>query len=305
MSALAAAANIDGAYRRGVLLVILAGTCWSIMGIVVRLTESASAWQILFYRSLTLSAFVLIVMGVRAGSIVGLRHVFRKMGVSAVAGGLALVFAFCGSIVAIKETTVANAMFLFATAPFFAALLARVLLGEAVRTATWIAMAVAAVGIAIMVAEGITLGHLLGNLWATISAVGFAFFTLALRWKRSDDMFPAVFLGGVFTTIVMGLLCVSSGEGLAIPLRDVGLSVCLGVVQLGLGLSLYTIGSRHVPAAELALLAMTEVVLGPFWVWLFLGETAGTGTLIGGVVLLSALAYNAVSGLRHKPVPIA
>lgn len=78
----------------------------------------------------------------------------------------------------------------------------------------------------------------------------------------------------------------------------------MGVFQVGAGLAIYTVGSKVVPAAELALLSMTEVLLGPFWVWLFLGETASVYTLIGGVILLLAIAGNALTGIRRKPVPV-
>ena len=76
------------------------------------------------------------------------------------------------------------------------------------------------------------------------------------------------------------------------------------IFQVGAGLILYTLGSKVVPSAELALLAMTEVVFGPFWVWLFLGETIGGFTLLGGGVLLLAITGNALSGLRRKPMPL-
>jgi len=69
-------------------------------------------------------------------------------------------------------------------------------------------------------------------------------------------------------------------------------------------LVLYSIGSKSVPAAELALLSMTEVVLAPIWVWIVLEETVGIYTLLGGSVLLIAIAGNAISGLRRKPAPI-
>lgn len=78
----------------------------------------------------------------------------------------------------------------------------------------------------------------------------------------------------------------------------------MGVFQVGAGLAIYTIGSKVVPAAELALLSMTKLLLGPFWVWLFLGETASVYTLIGGVILLLAIAGNALTGIRRKPVPV-
>lgn len=230
--------------------------------------------------------------------------VIRKAGVAGAIGGMGLVLAFSGGIYAIQTTSVANAMFLFASAPFFAALLGRLLLGEQVRVATWIATGVASVGVAIMVAEGISLGNAIGNLSAIASALGFAVFTIALRWRKLDDMLPAVLLSGMFTVAVAGTLCWASGHTLAIPARDMLIALGMGVFQLGAGLFVYTIGSRAVPAVELALISMTEVVLGPLWVWLLLGETAGVHTLLGGAVLLAAIAGNAISGLRRKPTPV-
>jgi drug/metabolite transporter (DMT)-like permease len=215
-----------------------------------------------------------------------------------------LVFAFTGGIYAIQTTTVANAMFLFASAPFFAALLGRLLLGEKVRAATWVAMIFAAAGISIMVVEGIAAGSIIGNVAAIISALGFAAFTIALRWRKLEDMLPTVLLAGVFAIATAGLVCLMSGYTFAIPARDIEIALLLGVFQIGVGLTIYTIGSKSVPAAELALLSMTEVLLGPLWVWLFLGETAGLYTLIGGAILLTAIAGNAISGLRRKPTPL-
>lgn len=289
-------------YRQGVALVLMAGACWSIMGLVVRLMEAATSWQILFYRSLTLGIFLLVVLTIRGrGSPI---RAMRRAGLSSVLGGLALVLAFCGSIISIRNTTVANAMFLFATAPFMAAVLGLLILKESVRPATWIAMAVGGLGVAVMVAEGLSLGHVLGNAAAVLSAFGFALFAVALRWQRMEDMLPAVCLGGFFTALVAGSLCLATGEGLGASSHDVLLASLLGVGQLGLGMTLFTYGSKAVPAAELALLAMSEVVLAPLWVWLALGETAGPWTLMGGAVLMAAIAGNALSGIRRKPPPI-
>jgi drug/metabolite transporter (DMT)-like permease len=159
-------------------------------------------------------------------------------------------------------------------------------------------------GIAIMVWEGISLGRISGNVAALISALGFAVFTITLRWRKVEDMMPTVFLAAVFAIIVSAVTCLFAGYSLVLPARDVLVASSLGVFQVGAGMVVYTIGSRAVPAAELALLSMTEVVLGPFWVWLFLGETADVYTLLGGGVLLAAIAGNALSGLRNKPVPI-
>ncbi len=303
MSLAAEAIDSAAAYRRGVVLVLLAGTCWSLMGIGIRLIEEANVWQILFYRSLALIPFLAVVIALRSrGRLV---RTVRAAGLSGVIGGAGLVIAFSGGIYAIQTTSVANAMFLFAAAPFIASLLGLWLLGEAVRRATWFAMLLALVGIVIMVYGSFSLGHWQGNLFALCSATGFAVFTVALRWKRAEDMMPAVLLGGIFALCVSGLVCLVTGLPFASPAWDIGIALAMGIVQVGLGLVLYTVGSKSVPAGELALLCMTEVVLAPVWVWLLLGETAAATTLIGGGVLLAALAGNAISGLRRKPPPVA
>lgn len=303
MSLAAEAIDSSAAYRRGVLLVLMAGTCWSLMGIGIRLIEEANVWQILFYRSLALIPFLAFVIALRSrGRLV---RTVRAAGLSGVIGGAGLVMAFAGGIYAIQTTSVANAMFLFAAAPFIASLLGLWLLGEAVRRATWFAMLLALVGIVIMVYGSFSLGHWQGNLFALCSATGFAVFTVALRWKRAEDMMPAVLLGGIFALCVSGLVCLVTGLPFVLPAWDIGIALAMGIVQVGLGLVLYTVGSKAVPAGELALLSMSEVVLAPIWVWLLLGETAAATTLIGGGVLLAALAGNAISGLRRKPPPVA
>ena len=290
------------AYRWGLLLVLSAGVCWSTIGLGVRLIEDATVWQILFYRSLALVLLLSLVMTLRSrGQAV---KAVRAAGVSGLVGGVALVLAFAGGITAIQTTTVANAMLLFAVAPFMTASLGLSVLREPVRKATWISMAVSLVGVGIMVAGGIALGHWLGNMAALISAFGFAVFTITLRWRGKDDTLPAVFVGGVLAIVVSGLVCLATGQSFALRPPDMSIALAMGVFQVGAGLVLYSLGSKAVPASELALLSMTEVLLGPIWVWLFLGETASLSTLAGGTILLAALTGNAISGLRRKPPTI-
>jgi drug/metabolite transporter (DMT)-like permease len=285
-----------------VLLVLLAGALWSTMGIGIRLMEVANVWQILFYRSLAFAPFLFTIIAVRsAGKPLA---VIRRAGLPAVIGAFGLVLAFAGGIFAIQQTTVANAMFLFAAAPFMAAVLGLMVLGESVRRATWMAMIVAIAGIGIMVVDGFAAGNGVGNIAALASAAGFAIFTVALRYGKLEDMLPAVFLAGVFAAITGAVMCWSQDYTFSIPGRDIAIAFGLGVGQIGIGLSLYTYGSKSVPAAELALLSMTEVLLGPVWVWLFLGEQASVATLAGGAVLMFAIGYNALSGLRRRPVPV-
>jgi drug/metabolite transporter, DME family len=287
-------------YRSGVLLVLAAGICWSSMGLGIRHIEVANVWQILFFRSLALTPLLLLVLTLRARG--NPFPIIQRAGLAGGVGGISLVFAFSGGILAIQETSVANAMFLYAAAPFFTAVLGWLVLKEHVRNATWISMMAALVGIVIMVWEGISIGRMIGNVAALISALGFAVFTISLRWKKLEDMLPTVFLAGLFAIIIAGALCKIKGYGLDVPKSDILIALALGVFQVGAGLILYTLGSKTVPSAELALLSMTEVVFGPFWVWLFLGETAGGYTLLGGMILLIAIASNSLSSLRPGTV---
>ncbi|WP_297779251.1 DMT family transporter [uncultured Roseovarius sp.] len=286
---------------RGYALVFLAGLVWSTVGLGIRLIDEAQVWQILFYRSVSMTLLLYGVIRLRTGQD-PLRLAWR-MGWPGVIGGLSLVAAYTGAIFAIQTTSVANAMMLFACSPLLAAVLGRVILGEYVRPQTWVAILVAGCGIAVMVWDKFAGAALLGNLAAIGSAVGFATFTITLRWGKATEMMPAVFLSGVFGMVLMAIICLWLDLSLGITPGDMAISLGMGVFQVGLGLILYTIGSKTVPAAELTLLSLAEVVLGPVWVWLVLGETATPNTLIGGTILLTAIAGNALSGARRRPPP--
>lgn len=285
-------------YRSGVFLVLLAGSIWSTTGLMIRLMEEAQTWQILFYRSIGMLPVLGFYISWR--SKYHLLTIVRKAGVPAAVGGMGLVFAFAGGIFAIQSTTVANAVFLFATAPFFTAILGRIILREPVRRTTVVAIFVACLGMAIMFREGLAAGQMIGNLAAISSAMGFAVFTIALRWHKLEDMLPAVLLSGVFAFFTALMMCRLLNQPIILSAWDTGVSLFMGAFQLGLGLSIYTFGSKAVPAAELALMSMTEVLLAPVWVWLFMRESASLWTFIGGAVLMAAIAGNALSGIRRR-----
>ena len=287
----------------GMALVFVAGVLWSTVGLGIRMIDEAVVWQILLYRSLGLALLLYIVIRLRSGT--GPLAAARRAGLPGLVGALALVAAYTGAIYAIQHTSVANAMLLFASSPLLAAFLARVLLGERVRGATWVAMAVGGCGIAVMVWDKSGTSAWGGNLAALGSALGFASFTVALRWGRSGEMMPAVFLSGLLAVGITTLMCLATGLPLVLTPNDASVALGMGVIQVGAGLVLYTIGSKTVPAVELTILSMAEVLLGPVWVWLFLGETATFYTLAGGAILLAAIIGNALSGARRKPPPIA
>lgn len=287
-------------YGVGVLLVVVAATLWSLMGLLIRQIDVAGTWAVLFWRSAAVIPVLTAVVWYRSGGQVLSR--LRGVGLPGVIGGIGLVFAFAGAIFAIQATTVANAVFLFSASPFLAAVLGWLILKEPVRKATWIAIALAAVGMWVMVREGLAAGALAGNVAALLSALGFAVFTLALRWGKLSDMMPAVILGAIFSMGVAGVVSSAIGTGIIVPAHDIIIAMSMGAVILAVGMALYTTGSRVIPAAELTLLSMVEVLLAPIWVWLFLGETASLGTFVGGAILMAAVAFNALSGARRKPL---
>jgi drug/metabolite transporter (DMT)-like permease len=287
-------------YRTGVALVLVAGLLWSFMGLAIRQVEVAGTWAIVLWRSVGMVPVLFLWIAWRSGGH-PLRQV-RRVGLAGVIGGLGLVLAFAGSIFAFQTTTIANAVFLFAASPFFAAVLGWLVLREPVRRATWIAIAVACLGILVMVRAGLEAGAMAGNLSALGSALGFAAFTITLRWGKLDDMMPAVMLGGVFAIVLGALVLAARGETMWVPPRDIAVAMTMGAVLLATGMVLYTLGSRVVPAAELTLLSMVEVMLGPVWVWLVLNETATPATFAGGAILLAAIAGNALSGTRRGRV---
>lgn len=286
-------------YRKGVALVLVAAVLWSLMGLAIRQVETAGTWAVLFWRSAGMIPVLAVWVMLNRGAVLG---PIRRTGTAGVLGGLGLVAAFAGAIYAIQTTTIANAVLLFAASPFLAAILGRFLLGETVRRATWGAIAVALVGMAVMVGGGLSGGALTGNLAALLSATGFAVFTVTLRWGRLEDMMPAVILGGVLSMLAALAVSLATGAALLVPVQDIAVSMGMGAGLLALGMALYTLGSRVVPAAELTLLSMAEVLLAPVWVWLALGETASGSTLAGGALVLGAIAFNALSGMRRKPV---
>ena len=255
-------------YFKGVILVLMAGVFWSTMGLGIRSIETANVWQILLYRSCSLAGFLFILITYRSDFTPF--KTIKRAGLASIIGGWGLVIAFSGGIYAIQTTTVANAMFLFASAPFLAAFLGWVILHESVRRSTWVATVIAILGIVVMVLDGISVGNLVGNVCALLSA----------------------------------LVCYYADYSFVLSNRDLSISIGMGIFQVGAGLAIYTIGSKVVPAAELALLSMTEVLLGPLWVWIFIGEATSLYTLLGGSILLIAIAGNALTGLRRRPIPV-
>ncbi len=276
------------------LLVVLSALLLSFNGLIFRQMAEATVWQVIFYRSgaLAVAMFCLFVMRHRSRW----RIEWRRSQRSALVAGPMLGLAGVCFLLSLSLTTVANTLFTLSSVPLFSAALAWVVLGERVRAATWIAMGVAMSGIGLMVYDGIGGGVLAGNLLALATAVLFAAYVVALRHGRHVDMLPSVCVGALVSATIGGVMA----GGLDAPLRDILICLAWGGLLSTLGHGVFTLASRHVPAAELALLAMVEMVVGPIWVWLALGETPTAYTLMGGAVVAAAIGGWVLSGNRQS-----
>ncbi len=266
-------------------------------GIGVRLIETASVWQIVLHRSISMSLFLIVVIYLmtRQNPI----HLALGKGLSGLICGLALVVSYVAGIYSLQNTSVANTLLLFSTAPFMTAVLARIFLGEGVCWQTWVAIVIALGGVLVMVLGDTREAAFMGDLAALAAALGFAVFTILLRRGKSSNMMPAVLLSGLLSIPIMALLCVHAGQPLVIQFNDYAISTTLGIFQMGMGLFLFTLGSRVLPAANLTLLSLSEVFFAPLWVWIFLDETIREQTLLGGGVLLLAIVWNIIADKRQ------
>ncbi|TDJ71774.1 MAG: DMT family transporter [Proteobacteria bacterium] len=284
----------DSTYPHGVLMVLCAGICLSTGGLIVRHIETTDGWQIVFYRATFFVVTLLIFLAVRyRGRVV---QPFKRTGVN---GLLVAMFLGLGSVCylfAILLTTVANAVFIISAAPFFTAVAAWLLLGERVRAVTWFFMAAALAGIGLMFVDGFVTGRWLGNVLALGVVASFVGMLVVIRQSKAIDMVPATCLGGV----VAGIISVFMVDSFWISRHDLILCILLGSAQFGAGFILITMGTRLVPAAEVALLSLTETVLAPIWVWLFVYEVPSVFTLIGGAIVLTAVVGQAVGGMRKQ-----
>ncbi len=293
----AAPAGTPSRYRVGVIMVLMAGVCLSLSGIIVRNLETTDGWQIIFYRSV----FFLVTVF----TWIAVRYRGRILPPFAAIGRNGLIIAVClgmGSICylfGVLFTTVANVVFIISAAPFFTALAGWMLLGERISLTTWTAMSAALLGVGLMVLDGLATGRLLGNLFAFGVVVSYVSMLIALRRSVHLDMVPAIFLAGVVSAAISAVFL----ESFAISGEDLPLLALLGSVQFAGGFILITLGSRYVPAAQVALLSLTETVLAPIWVWVGVHEVPSYLTLGGGLVVLVAVLYQSVEGVRAERAP--
>jgi drug/metabolite transporter (DMT)-like permease len=223
---------------------------------------------------------------------------FRAVGVAGLGVAAATATASGMFIVALNHATVANVLFMQAASPVAAALLAWVAFGETISRRTGLAMAIALVGVGLMVG-GPGSGGVLGVTASLVMMLAFAVGIVIVRHRRDVSMLPAICLSQV---LVVALAAPFShpGEGTG---KDLLLLVLLGVGQMGLGLAFVTMGARLLPAAEVALITLLEVVLGPLWVWISISEQPAATAIAGGCVVVLAVLLQATEKTRATAAP--
>ena len=281
-------------YRRGILQLVASGFFLSTAGIALRLVEQADGWQILFYRSLALSITILLILVFQKGSRVF--DEFRKLDWNDCLLAVFLGTGFVTYVFALLYNTVANALFIFSFAPFLAAFLGWMLLGERVATRTWFAIGFAMAGLAVMVGSELALSHYLGTLLALWIPIAYAASIIAVRRSKRDNMLVALCLAGLVALVLSAFFVTDY----ALTSRDLIISLYLGVFQVGMGFTLVVLGSRHVPAAQVGLLALVEPILAPLWAWMGVGELPGLATIIGGSIIFFAIATDGILNIKSS-----
>ncbi|HSC91992.1 MAG TPA: DMT family transporter [Gaiellaceae bacterium] len=272
--------------REGRLAILLAALAWSTAGLGQRGLDASAVTQVAgraFFAAIAL--FVLVVAMERRATV----RAFLGMGRSGLAMTVFLGISSGAFLLALNHTSVANVLFMQAAAPMMAALLGWVLISEPVDARTWLALLLAGAGVVVMAA---------GSLDAGVGAVGlpllmtvsFAAVIVIARHRRDVSMMPATCASQVLVVAVCAPF-VSLGS---VTGSDWAILAALGVGQMGLGLAFLTIGARLIPPAQVALISLLEVVLGPLWVWLAYGERPSAATLVGGAVVVAAVLVQAV-----------
>lgn len=282
----------------GLLLAIAAPLAWSCGGTVMRSVD-AGPWDIIFWRASGHLLFFPIVIAVFWG-----RSVLRE----ARAVGwpvLAVTTTMCGTyvfhVLGMTGTTVANALILQSMSPLFVAVLGWWLLGERLSLGGWLVIVVAFAGLTIVVAGSLGGGHTSGNVFALLVACCSATHVLILRHYRARNLAAVTLLAAAVAVLVT----LPIAHPLQVSTRDIAILILLGGVQMSFGMTCFMMALRRLPAVEVTLIALLEPILGPFWVWLFIGEQPATTTLIGGAVVIVALAVHVLLTARRlrKDVP--
>jgi drug/metabolite transporter (DMT)-like permease len=279
--------------RRGQLYIALAAVAWSTAGVLQRELSMDTPTQVAGRALIAFFALVGFVALRRRGRTI---DAFRSVGVAGLGVAVCTAVASGSFIVALNHATVANVLFLQAVAPVAAALLAWVALRESVTRRTAVAMAIALLGVGLMVG-GPGSGGALGVGVSLLMTVAFAATIVITRHRRDVSMAPAICLSQLLVFVAAAPFAHAG----SVTRRDLGFLLVLGVGQMGLGLAFLTVGARLIPPAEVALITLLEVVLGPLWVWIVDAERPAAIALVGGAVVVAAvLLQTTENGVRRS-----
>tara|TARA_B100001741_G_C16436593_1_gene543561 strand:+ start:44 stop:949 length:906 start_codon:yes stop_codon:yes gene_type:complete len=279
--------------RLAIPIVLLAGIFWSFGPYVVRNIEEAHTvpWQYLFARGMVIFILLNIYLFLEEGlEFIGN---YKKIGLSGTIGGFGLATAMITFIWSITNTTAAITLLCLAAMPFITALIGFLFLKEKISINVWVSILIAAAGIVIMAIGNHEKNTFIGFILGITSAVGFSVFSVSLRWRVETPKFTTVALAGLICVIVSAIVIYYKDINFFSSSKNEGLFAIHGTLVC-LGLILYSIASKNIPAADLTLLSLTEVIGGIFWVWLpWLGinETPATNTIIGGFLIFISLFY--------------
>ena len=283
-----------------ILIVLIAGLFWSFGPLVVRYIDDAQLipWQYLFFRG----SVIFLVLNIYLFLAEGLKFTknYNKIGLSGLIGGVSLGIANISFILSITTTTAAVTMMMLATQPFVAAILAYIFLREKISRTTLISIIIAAGGIIFMSLDSKGEGSLFGLINGLLSSLGFAGFTVSLRWRKKTPKFTTVAIAGIFCAAVAILVLIFNDNNIFISVKNSSLSALHGFLVCS-GLILFSIKSKDLPATDLTLLSLTEVLGGIFWVWLpifGINEVPSANTLIGGGIITAAIIFYAFNTKR-------
>ena len=274
-------------------VVLIAGIFWSFGPYVVRNIDNAALvpWQYLFTRGIVIFILLNIYLFIEEGF--NFYKNYFKIGLSGCLGGFGLGIAMITFIWSITNTSAAITLLCLAAMPFVTALLGFLFLKEKISISAWISIMLAAIGIIIMAIDNVGKNSLIGLFFGLLSALGFAVFSVSLRWKKKTPKFTTVALAGIICAFISFVMITNQDLNFLSTSKNQALFATHGTLVC-LGLILYSIGSKNIPAAELTLLSLTEVVGGIFWVWLpFLGinEIPSNNTIIGGFLIFISIFY--------------
>jgi DME family drug/metabolite transporter len=285
-----------------ILIVLIAGIFWSFGALVVRFIEDARSvpWQYLFFRGSTIFVLINIYLFIKEGK--SFTKNYKKIGASGMIGGISLGIAMMCFIWSITHTTAAITLLMLAAMPFMTAILGYIFLKEKVSTTTFTAIIIAAIGIGFMAFTSQQIGTLFGLAIGLLSSFGFSIFSVSLRWRKNTPTFTTVAVAGLFCATFSFIVLVFNDTSFFTTFRNSSLSALHGTLVCS-GMVLYSIGSKHLPAADLTLLSLTEVLGGIFWVWLPIfgnNEIPSTNTIIGGSIITFALMYYSLNTKRNR-----